>query len=193
VIGVLTGGILSLQNARTVASRLVFGEITATRDCPGSLRPRHLEVLPLQEVMLDFYHLSEHVAVAGKATLAEPEAGPWISQTLQAVRHEGYDAMFGLLLDWSGSLRGRRREPANRLINYVAQRQEMMGYSHCDAQGWDVGSGPMESMCGVTTDRIKGRGRRWNMENAVALMQLGSLHRSNLWDQYWDKRFSGQT
>lgn len=150
----------------------------------------HMEVLPLQEVMLDLYHLSEHVAGAGKATLGESQAGPWVSQTLHAVRHEGYEAMFGRLLDWRGALRGHRRKEADRLINYVSQRQEMMGYSRCDAHGWDVGSGPMESMCGVTTDRIKGRGRRWNMDNAVALMELEALHQSNLWDRYCDKRFS---
>ena len=46
----------------------------------------------------------------------------------------------------------------------------MIRYELCDQRGWDVGSGPMESMCGVTTDRIKGRGRRW--DNAGAMMGL---------------------
>jgi hypothetical protein len=41
-------------------------------------------------------------------------------------------------------------------------------------------------MCGVTTDRIKGRGRRWDIDNAEALMALAALHQSNLWDKYWD-------
>ena len=45
----------------------------------------------------------------------------------------------------------------------------------------------MESMCGVTTDRIKGRGRRWDLDNAEAVMALEALHQSNLWDRYWAK------
>ena len=98
--------------------------------------------------------------------------------------------MFSRLLDWRGKLRGNKRRASERLINYVAQRQEMMGYERCDERGWDVGSGPMESMCGVTTDRIKGRGRRWNLENAVSLMELEALHQSNLWQAYWDKAFA---
>ena len=42
-------------------------------------------------------------------------------------------------------------------------------------------------MCGVTTDRIKGRGRRWDLDNAEALMALEALYQS-LWDQYWAKQ-----
>jgi hypothetical protein len=37
----------------------------------------------------------------------------------------------------------------------AAERREMMPYDKCDRRGWDVGTGPMESMCGVTTDRIR--------------------------------------
>jgi hypothetical protein len=48
----------------------------------------------------------------------------------------------------------------------------------------------MESMCGVTTDRIKGRRRRWDIENAEAMMALEALWQSNdLWDKYWAKAF----
>jgi hypothetical protein len=150
----------------------------------------NLEVLPLDETMLDFYHLGEHVGDAGKATLGEDQAKQWIPTVLHQARNVGYSPMFQQLLDWRGKLRGGKRGVADRLINYVAQRQEMMGYERCDEHGWDVGSGPMESMCGVTTDRIKGRGRRWNLENAEAVMELEALHQSDLWQRYWDKAFA---
>lgn len=151
----------------------------------------NLEVLPLDEVMLDFYHFSEHVGEAGKATLGEEEAKGWIQTVLHLARNVGYEPMFEQLLDWRGKLRGGKRGVADGLINYAAQRQEMMGYERCDERGWDVGSGPMESMCGVTTDRIKGRGRRWNLENAEAVMELEALQQSDLWQRYWGKAFAG--
>ena len=66
----------------------------------------------------------------------------------------------------------------------------MIHYEKCDPRGWDVGSGPMESMCGATTDRIKGRGRRWDLENAEAMMALEALYQSTgLWDRYWANAF----
>jgi len=68
---------------------------------------------------------------------------------------------------WHNSdLRGVKRQAADKLLGYVAERREMMPYPVCEQRGWVVGSGPIESMCGVTTDRIKGRGRRWDLENA---------------------------
>jgi hypothetical protein len=150
---------------------------------------RHLEVLPLQEVMLDFRHLGEHVNDASRKTLGEAtEAGKAFSDdVLHTARHEGYEPFFAKLLDWRTAQRSGKRKIADQLLNYVAERKEMMPYDKCDQHGWDVGTGPMESMCGVTTDRIKGRGRRWDIDNAEAVMALEALQQSNLWDQYWDK------
>jgi hypothetical protein len=149
---------------------------------------RHLEMLPLQEVMLDFHHLGEHVNDASRKTLGEgSQAGKAFSdQVLHTARHEEYESFFAQLVDWRGPLRGSKRKTADQLLNYVAQRRDMMPYAKCDQRGWDVGTGPMESMCGVTTDRIKGRGRRWDIDNAEALMALEALYQSNLWDKYWD-------
>lgn len=155
----------------------------------------HLDMLSLNEVLLDFYHLSEHVGQAAAKTLgAETEAGKqWLARALHTLRHEGYDPFFRQLLDWRSSLRGGKRKVADELINYVASRREMIVYEQCDQHGWHVGSGPMESMCGVTTDRIKGRGRRWNLENAQAMMGLEALYQSTgLWDRYWQKEFAHQ-
>jgi hypothetical protein len=149
----------------------------------------HLSNLPLQTVLLDFYHLSEHVNDAKRKTLGEKtEAGEkWTGEVLHALRHEGYDVFFQKLLDWRTNLRGSRRKVADKLINYAAAREEMMKYAECEKNGWDVGTGPMESMCGVTTDRLKGRGRRWDLDNAEAMMALEGLYQSNLWDRYWNK------
>jgi hypothetical protein len=151
----------------------------------------HLDMLGLNEVLLDFYHLSQHVGEAAAKTLGvetEP-AKQWIAKVLHTLRHEGYGPFFGQLLDWRSPLRGGKRKAADELINYVASRREMILYEQCDSHGWDVGSGPMESMCGVTTDRIKGRGRRWDLENAEAMMELEALYQSTgLWDRYWQNQ-----
>ncbi len=148
----------------------------------------NLDQLPLELVLLDFYHAGEHVGQAAAATGA---ARQWLDQTMHVLRHEGYAPFFQRLLDWRTPLRGAKRKQADALIQYVAARQEMIRYEQCDARGLDVGSGPMESMCGVTTDRIKGRGRRWDLDNAEAMMALEALYQSTgLWDRYWSNAFA---
>jgi len=110
---------------------------------------------------------------------------------LHAARHGGYGPLWEELVTWRSGLRGKKREEADRLLNYVAERREMIAYDTCEQRGWDVGTGPMESMCGVTTDRLKGRGRRWDIDNAEAMMALEALHQSNLWDPYWANVLAG--
>jgi hypothetical protein len=119
-----------------------------------------------------------------------PESENWLGKVLHTARHEGYEPFFQQLIEWRSPLRGGKRRAADALLGYVAPRQEMICYEQCEAKGWDVGSGPMESMCGVTTDRIKGRGRRWDLENAEAVMALEALYQSTgLWDRYWANAF----
>lgn len=153
----------------------------------------NLDRLPLQAVVLDFYHLSERVGEAAGKTLGADAAQQWLGHVLHLLRHQGYDPFFQALLDWRAPLRGRKRAAADELLKYVVPRREMIIYERCEANGWDVGSGPMESMCGVTTDRIKGRGRRWDLDHAEAMMGLEALYQSTgLWDRYWSKAFAHQ-
>ena len=148
----------------------------------------NLDELPLEMVLLDFYHASEHVGDAAVKTAAGEQ---WLQQTLHTLRHEGYEPFLQQLLDWRTPLRGAKRKQADALIGYIATRQEMIRYEQCDPRGLDVGSGPMESMCGVTTDRIKGRGRRWDLDNAQAMMSLEAMYQSTgLWDRYWANAFA---
>lgn len=54
------------------------------------------------------------------------------------------------------------------------------------ANGWQIGSGPTQAQCGTTTDRIQGKGRRWDPDNALALMALEALYQSHAWDPHWN-------
>jgi hypothetical protein len=148
----------------------------------------HMEGLPLTAVGLDFYHLGEHVHAARRGTFGEesPEGKQWATQVLHTVRHEGYEPFWDQLQDWRKSQRrGAKRDCADELLHYVAQRKEMIDYPNFEKQGWHIGSGPIESMCKATTRRIKGPGMRWDRDNAEAMMALEALYQSNLWDRYW--------
>jgi hypothetical protein len=148
----------------------------------------HMDGLPLTAVGLDFYHLGEHVHAGRRETFGEEsEAGKqWATNALHTVRHEGYEPFWDQLTDWRGHQRGRtRRQSADGLLHYVAQRQDMIAYDEFEEHGWHIGSGPIEAMCKATTRRLKGPGMRWDADHAEAMMALESIYQSNLWDQYW--------
>jgi len=150
---------------------------------------KHLDALPLTATGLDFYHLGEHVNQGRRETFGEEsEAGKqWADQALHEARHEGYQPFWRRLTQWHHQQRGRKRTSADNLLHYVAQRQEMIAYDEFERHGWHVGTGPIEAMCKATTQRIKGAGMRWDIEQAEAMMALECLHQSNLWDPYWTK------
>ena len=190
LVGVTHKGTEGLQRLlRRDAARVLLrgaGERVGIEDGAVCLRGC-LESLTLQEILLDFYHLSEHVALAAKLTLGTtPQAQQWTEQMLHTVRHAGYEPFHEKLMEWRSRLRGQRRKAADQLINYGVQRREMIRYDLAERMGWDVGSGPMESQCGATTDRIKGQGRRWDIPNAVGMMSLEAFYQSNLWETYWN-------
>jgi hypothetical protein len=70
-------------------------------------------------------------------------------------------------------------------LNYVAERREMIKDPECVAAGRQIGSGPTEAMCKVTTARLKGSGMRWDGANAEAVMALSCLEQSGQWKAYW--------
>lgn len=143
--------------------------------------------IPLDGLGLDFYHLAENVHEARRAIYGEKsEPGQtWVSEVLHSFRHEGYVPAMSLLSDWHANLSEDKQKPAIALINYVKEREKMIGYPEFAEKGWQIGSGPTESMCKVLTRRLKGSGMRWDGENAEAVMALESLFQSGMWNAYW--------
>jgi hypothetical protein len=42
-----------------------------------------------------------------------------------------------------------------------------------------------KAKCGATPHRVKGQGKRWDPDNAEAVIAIEALHQSDLWNQYW--------
>jgi hypothetical protein len=136
---------------------------------------------------LDFWHLGQHVNEGKRATFGqESETGrQWAAQTMHQVRHAGYDPFWNELVQWRGTQRGVKRKEADKLLSYVASRKEMIVYDQCEQNGWRISSSTTESECGAAPHRVKGSGKRWDTDNAEAVIALETLHQSNLWNEYW--------
>ena len=143
--------------------------------------------LPLDELGLDFYHLGENVHKARCEVYGEEDHGgkEWAGDVLHQFKHDGYEATWKKLLGWRLRLRRGGRKAADRLLNYVSERREMIKYPGFRTKGWQIGSGPTEATCKTLTARLKGSGMRWDANNAEALMALEALTQSGQWAVYW--------
>lgn len=144
--------------------------------------------LPVTSLCLDFYHLGENVHKPRRCCWSEddPAGFAWAGGVLHAARHQGYEALRDQLVSWRGTLRApTRRRAADLLINYVTDRREMIRYPWFIQQGLQIGSGPTESQCKQVPRRVKGRGKRWDADNAEAVMALEAMEQSGLSQTYW--------
>jgi hypothetical protein len=145
--------------------------------------------LPLDSLGLDFYHLGENVHKARREIYGEDDeqGTQWAGQLLHVFKHDGYEAAWKQLLEWRVTLK-RGRPAADRLVNYISDRREMICYPEFQAKGWQIGSGPTEATCKTLTARLKGSGMRWDADNAEAIMALEALTQSGQWNAYWQSQ-----
>jgi len=146
------------------------------------------------ERLLDFFHASEHVGRMAQAVhpregeQAKRQAGLWCHQ----LKHEGGVKLREVWeqLDTAG-WSDERRESYRVELGYFRNHEHKMDYPRYVANGWQIGSGPVESACKrVVTQRLKGAGMRWSEagSGAVCHLQALLLSQSGCWDDFWNNK-----
>jgi hypothetical protein len=154
-------------------------------------RQYNIQLPMLDENILDYYHLQEHVTKAGYMLYGErtAKAVAWREEMMGYVWNQGSLVMLHKLGNYQRRYpSGPKREALDSLQQYVAKRVDMTDYPTFRQQGYDCGSGPTESFCGGLTARLKGRGMRWDRDTAESMMALAGLYHSNLWADYWARQ-----
>ena len=144
-------------------------------------------------VILDYFHASQHVHQTRRTVFGEEnaEGNTWADRLLQDLCDGGWDGAWERLVQTRSRLRSKvRRKSLDDLMGYLLERREKVDYASFRAAGYDVGSGPTESMCKSLGRRMKGIGMRWTGKNAESMVALESLHQSGLWPNYWSTRLA---
>jgi hypothetical protein len=146
---------------------------------------------PRAECIIDFWHAKEHLVELSKALWSEDE--PQRQQHIEAWCH---------LLKHAGGLRIVRvlealdptthpasaRQALDDCSRYFKNHQHRMDYPRYVANGWQIGSGPVESACKtVVANRLKGSGMRWSTPGSDAVCHLRALYLSETgqWESFW--------
>jgi len=161
-------------------------------DAAEWIRRQYEVQLPmLDDHVLDYYHLRDHIVVAGHALFGEgsDKALAWRKQMCGCVLEQGPVVLLETLTGQRKTLRAAgKRKALRELIGYIARRLDMLDYPRFRAAGYEIGSGPTEAFCKTLTSRLKGPGMRWDKPHAEALMALASIRSSSLWSTYWQKQ-----
>lgn len=180
-------GALLKTHADQVAFEKAQQSISLTDGAKWIARQLCLRLLGLKAMLLDFYHLSEHVHEAAKCCLGETaEARAWASARLREIKECGVTPVLAAIDDLRKKVRSPSKQRSLQLLrDYIVARLEMVDYRGTLAKGWDIGSGPTEAMCKNLTLRLKRPGMKWDRDNAAAMMNLTALYESDQAKTYW--------
>ena len=145
------------------------------------------------EFILDFWHASEHLQEFAKLWIADEESrSTQVKAWCHQLKHEGGGALLETLqaLDLSRAS-PQVREAHRQLTGYVGSNLHRTDYPRYVQNGWQIGSGKVESACkSVVARRLKGPGMRWRESGTTSLCQLRAMYKSRLWSTYWKRTVS---
>lgn len=145
------------------------------------------------EFILDFYHVSEHVhdfaqqLHSGDEDSINQQAQEWCHR----LKQEGGRALLGQLEQMDMTDRPPSVVESHRqLCGYLRNNLHRTDYPRYVSQGWQIGSGTIESACkNVVNHRLNGTGMRWSEHGTTELCHLRALFKSQpgVWDDYWSR------
>jgi hypothetical protein len=105
-----------------------------------------LAFLTLRVLLLDFYHLAQHVHGAAVCCLGDTDAAKqWAHQRLHEMKTVGVSAVLAAIDALSKQVRAKgKRKTLASLRHYLTERLAMLHYPQALASGWDIGSGPTQ-------------------------------------------------
>ncbi len=144
--------------------------------CPKALR------------ILDFPHAAERICQIGDVVLGEGTAATaaWRTQQLQQLKHHGA----------AGLLPKLRTVAVDHLttpvvaenLAYLEKREVQMAYPTFHAQGWPIGSGPVESGNKLVVEaRLKGAGMHWARASVNPMLTLRNAVWNDRWAEAWQQ------
>ena len=141
--------------------------------------------------ILDFWHAKEHLVELAQTLHPQNEGArkQWLDQWCHDLKHEGGRVILE-------RLRAMEIPPDNpavcevhrQQVVYFTNHQHRMDYPSYVANGWQIGSGPVESACKtVVGNRLKGGGMRWGSAGADAVCHLRAAYLSEpaCWQRIW--------
>jgi hypothetical protein len=139
--------------------------------------------------ILDFHHATGHLATFAKLFREGPLAERLLSTWCHILKHAGGAQMIRVLVRLDRKkMSVETQAEQERLLNYLRKNVQRMDYPSYLKQGWQIGSGAVESACKtVVNQRLCLGGMRWGEKGSDAVAHLRALYRSDAdqWDGFW--------
>jgi hypothetical protein len=138
--------------------------------------------------IVDWFHATEYIAPVAKAAFNnEHKQQSWTTQVRTDLWEGDLDAViaaFNRFTDHS-----KAADAAHKAVTYFTNNRHRMDYPTYRANGYQIGSGTIESGCKqIVTQRLKVAGAIWEQSNAVKTAKARAAFLSDQWDVITSRR-----
>lgn len=130
--------------------------------------------IPHRREILDFYHVSEHLAVVAGARFPEDAAARerWLADMRHELRYIGPWRVIREVERWRPTTVAAQKVRREQL-GYLRRNRERLHYPTYVREGFAIGTGAVEGTCkNLVGARLKGAGMRWNAGTARPMVHL---------------------
>jgi hypothetical protein len=145
-------------------------------------------------LILDFWHPTGYLETLARALYPDDEEKRQ-AQTqawCHLMKHQGGAAILKVLKELAVPKNKKAaRQAQQEAVQYIDNNAARMDYPYYLAQGWQIGSGPIESACKtVVGQRLKLAGMRWREYGTDNVCHLRALFKSDKgqWDAFWERQ-----
>lgn len=146
------------------------------------------------EKLVDYHHASEHLSKAAEAIFGKgsAKAQQWYDKYCEKIQGEDGGAGRAVhSMDYyaqTAKLSKSRLRDLQTERTFFERNQHRMQYARFRANGWPIGSGPVEAGCkSVVKTRLCRSGMRWSREGGQHILSLRTFVKSNRWDAMWEQ------
>lgn len=144
-------------------------------------------------LILDFWHPTGYLEDLARALHPDDEEKRrgQVQAWCHLMKHHGGAAILKVLQEMKLPP-GKKAVPQahEEAVRYIANNVHRMDYPHYLKQGWQIGSGPIESACKtVVGQRLKQAGMRWREYGTDNVCHLRALFKSDKgqWEAFWER------
>ena len=138
--------------------------------------------------IVDWFHASEYIApVANAAFDDQDQRQAWIRQVRTDLWEGDLDAVLAAFASFAAHRQAG--EAATKAVTYFTNNRHRMNYAKYRAQGYQIGSGTVESGCKqIVTQRLKVAGAIWDLGNCIKTAKARAALLSNQWSTLTARR-----
>ena len=139
--------------------------------------------------IVDFRHASEHLTALAKGLRPGAAGEKLLRAWCHTLKHAGGARLLAILKRLKrGKMTVEVKVEHVAVLTYFSNHVHRMDYPTYLGNGWQIGSGAIESACKtVVNQRLCLGGMRWREDGSDSVAHLRALYRSDAdqWDAFW--------